>query len=159
MTPADIAEALLNPLAAGARSAQLFSLSEEVLDQKAVMNELIAQTKAVHGGDLSRLETMLTVQAHSLDAVFNAMLRKANQNLGEYLPAAETYLRLALEAQAQSRATAESLAILKNPAPFTFVRQTNIGNAVQINAGGAQHRPEPASGESAVVPFEAARQG
>ena len=49
----------------------------------------------------------------------------------EYLPAAETYLRLALKAQAQCRATVEALAEIKNPRPVAFVKQANIAQGPQ----------------------------
>ena len=53
--------------------------------------------------------------------------------------AAETYLRLALRAQAQCRATLETLAVIKNPQPVAFVRQANIANGPQqVNNAPAQ---------------------
>jgi hypothetical protein len=57
---------------------------------------------------------------------------------GEYPKAAETYLRLALKAQSQCRATVETLAAIKNP-PVVFARQANINNGgqQQVNNGGA----------------------
>ena len=45
--------------------------------------------------------------------------------------AAETYLRLALRAQGQCRATIETLAAIKNPQPLAFVRQANISHGPQ----------------------------
>ena len=44
--------------------------------------------------------------------------------MNEHLPAAETYMRLALKAQSQCRATLETLANIKNP-PTVFARQAN----------------------------------
>lgn len=57
--------------------------------------------------------------------------------VGGYLGACETYLRLALKAQSQCRTTLETLAVIKNPAPVAFVRQANIGHAVQVNNAAA----------------------
>jgi hypothetical protein len=54
--------------------------------------------------------------------------------------ACETYLRLALKAQAQCRATLETLAEVKNPKPPTFVRQQNVAYQQQVNNG------DPANG-------------
>ena len=56
----------------------------------------------------------------------------------EYLNQADAYLRLALKAQGQCRATWATLAAMKNPQPTTFVRQTNIAQGPQqVNNGSA----------------------
>jgi hypothetical protein len=53
---------------------------------------------------------------------------------------AETYLRLALKAQSQSRASIESLAQIKNP-PVVYARQANFANGPQrVNSGVAAPR-------------------
>jgi len=45
-------------------------------------------------------------------------------------------MRLAFKAQAQCRATVETLAEMKNPHPFAFVKQANIANGPQqVNNG------------------------
>ena len=51
-------------------------------------------------------------------------------NTGEYLDATDRYMRLALKAQAQCRATVETLAEIKNP-PTLFARQANIAHGPQ----------------------------
>ena len=57
-------------------------------------------------------------------------------NAGEYINAADTYMRLALKAQAQCRSTLEALAEIKNPRPVSFVKQANIANGPQqVNNG------------------------
>lgn len=60
--------------------------------------------------------------------------------MGEYLNATDTYLRLALKAQAQCRATLQTLAEIKNPRPVAFVKQANIAHGPatgeQRDAGG-----------------------
>ncbi len=57
-------------------------------------------------------------------------------NMGEYVNAAEIYMRLALKAQSQCRATLETLAAIKNPAPVTFVKQANVAHGPQqVNNG------------------------
>jgi len=64
------------------------------------------------------------------------------------LSAMETYLRLALKAQAQSRATLETLAAIKNP-PVVFARQANInhGGQQQVNNGTAPAGERAAIGD------------
>ena len=92
--------------------------------------------KAVHGGDLKVAETMLTAQAVALNAIFGELARRSALNMGEYLDASERYMRLALKAQGQCRATLETLAAIKNP-PVVFARQANINNGgqQQVNNG------------------------
>jgi hypothetical protein len=51
--------------------------------------------------------------------------------MGEHLGAIETYMRLALKAQSQCRATLETLAAIKNPPSVAFVRQANIAHGAQ----------------------------
>ena len=96
-----------------------------------LVDDLGKQCELASKGDLSRAEALLMVQAHTLDALFNNLSRRAALNLGEYRNAAETYLRLALKAQTQCRATLETLAAIKNPQPVAFVRQANIAQGPQ----------------------------
>lgn len=93
--------------------------------------------EAVNRGDLQAAERMLNAQAVALNAIFGELARRAALNMGTHLPATETYLRLALKAQSQSRATVEALAAIKNP-PVVFARQANIANGPQqVNNGAA----------------------
>jgi hypothetical protein len=91
------------------------------------------QVKNAQTGDLNRTEAMLIAQAHSLDAIFNELAQRAAANMGEYLSATDLYLRLALKAQSQCRATLETLAEIKFPKSATFVRQQNVGINQQVN--------------------------
>ena len=122
------------------------------LEVMGLVNALSDQAKAVSDGKLDRAEHMLTVQAHTLDAVFNTLARKAAVNMGgrgEYLETAELYLRLALKAQSQCRATLETLALMKNPAPVAFVRQANIAHGPQqVNNGPAPAGDPSRAGET-----------
>lgn len=101
----------------------------------AFVSELSKQVETVNNGDLRRAEGMLVAQAHTLDEIFNNLARRAHRNMGEYMNAAETYLRLALKAQSQCRATLETLAQIKNP-PIIYTKQANIANGPQqVNNG------------------------
>jgi hypothetical protein len=95
---------------------------------------LQAASAAVHAGSLEQCETMLVAQASALNVIFCETARKARLNLGSHLQAAELYMRLALKAQAQCRATLEALLAMKNP-PVVFARQANInhGGQQQVN--------------------------
>jgi hypothetical protein len=109
------------------------------------------KTSAVHSGSLAGLEETLTAQAVALDAIFNEMARRAAANMGEYLTTTETYLRLGLKAQAQCRATLQTLFEMKNPQPVAFVKQANIANGPQqVNNGVAS--PPPSHAEISVNP-------
>jgi hypothetical protein len=101
----------------------------------ALMAGLTMQADAVSGGDLTRAEATLIAQAHSLDAIFVNLARRAALNAGQYMGACETYLRLALKAQSQCRATLETLAAIKNP-PVIYARQANVTTGPQqVNNG------------------------
>ncbi len=138
-----IAQTMLHPtVQAGATALHYPVMGGDVqptLD--ALVTELRQHCETVNGGDLRRAEAMLTAQAHTLDAIFGHCARRAACNMGEYVNAADTYLRLALKAQGQCRATLETLANIKNP-PTVFARQANIAHGPQqVNNG----IPVPAS--------------
>lgn len=96
-----------------------------------MVDELRQQSVAVHTDDLSRPESMLIAQAHSLDGLFGKLASQALM-VGN-LDGMERYMRLALKAQIQSRATLQTLAEIKAPKQIAFVKQANIGNQVQVN--------------------------
>lgn len=104
-----------------------------VPDISALRDSIEAQTKAMQGGDMGDIEAMLFAQALTLQTTFTALSRKAAANAGEYMGATDTYLRLALKAQGQCRATLETLANIKNPRPVAFVKQANIAQNQQVN--------------------------
>lgn len=126
-----IARTALRPSVRAAVSTQAVSKQFGELDLSALVDELAAQNSAVSRGNMARPEAMLMSQAHTLEILFHELTRRATLNMGEYLNAAETYMRLALKAQSQCRATLETLAAIKNPAPVTFVRQANVANGPQ----------------------------
>lgn len=77
------------------------------------------------------LEYMLASQAIALDSIFNRLAIQAHASIGKHPKVVDTYLRLALKAQNQCRATAESLANLKSPRQY--ISQTNVATALQVN--------------------------
>lgn len=98
---------------------------------------------AINRGDLSEAERMLHAQAVSLNAIFSELARRSQINMGEYLDASERYMRLALRAQSQCRATLESLAAIKNP-PVVYTRQMNYANGPQqVNNATAENNGKP----------------
>ncbi len=102
-----------------------------------MVDSLREQGEAVNRGDLRAAEGMLNAQAVALNAIFGELARRAAANMGTHMGATESYLRLALKAQSQSRATLETLAAIKNP-PVVFARQANIAHGPQqVNNGPA----------------------
>lgn len=99
-------------------------------DLTALVAELRTQGAHIHSGDLRRAESILAAQAHTLDAIFNELARRSAMNIGEYINAAERYMRLALKAQGQCRATLEALATLRNPS-VVIAKQANISAGPQ----------------------------
>ena len=91
--------------------------------------------EAVNRGDLAAAERMLAGQAVALNAIFAEMARVAHANLFKVPEVVDRYMRLALRAQSQSRATVEALSAIKNP-PVLYARQANIANGPQqVNNG------------------------
>ena len=74
---------------------------------------------------------MLVAQAHTLDAIFHVMARRAANNLGHYPETVDRYLKLAFRAQSQARATWEALSAMKNPPMVGYVKQANIAHGHQ----------------------------
>lgn len=117
------AKHLVRPHVQAAATIQAF---DPALDVNYLAAELADHARAVMNKDLGRAETMLISQATTLDAIFNGLARKSRANMDhQYLDAAETYLRLALKAQSQCRATLETLGALQNP-PVVFAKQANF---------------------------------
>jgi len=125
-----LANVLLRPSVQAAVTIQQWENSSDV---SSMMNALSTQIDLVKDGNMGRPEAMLLAQAHTLDALFNNLAKRAHNQ--QYLKQFETYLRLAFKAQSQCRATLETLAALKNP-PVIFAKQANISNGhQQINNG------------------------
>ena len=98
--------------------------------------------KRVEDGDLSTMEAMLVAQATALQTMFASLARRAATQ--EHLRQYETFMGLALKAQAQSRATITALVDLKYPRQATFVKQANIAHGPQQVNNGAAAGADPA---------------
>jgi hypothetical protein len=122
------------------------------------ITELVASVKAhgekVNSNDLAAAEQMLVAQAIALNSIFAEMARRSALNMGDYLDATDRYMRLALKAQGQCRATLETLAAIKNP-PVVFARQANIAHGPQqvnngLAPGGTQGTPARAHEQTGI---------
>jgi hypothetical protein len=106
------------------------------MDLMEFVSAIRSRANGVKNGSLGSVEEMLVAQATTLDALFIELVRRAGLNLGQYMDATETYMRLALKAQSQSRATLQTLGEIKNPRAVAFVQQANIAHgAQQVNNG------------------------
>ena len=123
------ARTVLLPTVQAAVTLKEYSQSFGELDLLGLAEVLTEQTKAANDGDFKRGEAMLTAQAHTLDAIFNNLARRAIN--AEYMDNLDRYLKLALRAQSQCRATWETLATIKNPPLVGYVRPANIAHGPQ----------------------------
>lgn len=127
-----LARLAMSPIVGNAKVAQQFSKGTlGTIDLVAATAEMRRQCDGLAKNGQGGLEEMLLTQAVALNTVFGELSRRAALNLGEYMQATETYLRLALKAQAQCRATIETLAEIRNPRPVAFVKQANIAHGPQ----------------------------
>ncbi len=106
-------------------------------------DSLSDKVAAFEKGDHSQQRAMLIGQSLALNAIFTELARRAAANMGEYINASERYMRLALKAQAQSRATVEALERITNGREQT-VRHVHVDNrggqaviAETVQTGGA----------------------
>lgn len=126
-----IARMILRPEVQATATLKEYGKPSGDFDLFELYESLTEQTKAVKDGDLKRGEAMLTVQAHTLDAIFNNLAWRAALNIGEHMQVCDTYLKLALRAQSQCRATWETLSTIKNPPMAGYVGQANIAHGPQ----------------------------
>jgi hypothetical protein len=127
-----LARVALSPLARHASIARTFAF--EALGDghrpnlMATMTALEEDVVRASGGDLTLASRILASQAVSLDTLFTEMARRSALNMGDYPDAMERYMRLALKAQANCRATLEALAKLHQP-------REQIVKHVHVNQG------------------------
>lgn len=141
-----LARVTLDPIATAAATIVHFDpLSGDGADIMDLIGELERSVGETLDQDrLDHAQTMLAAQARVLNGIFNALAARSAVNMGEYIGAAETYLKLALRAQSQCRATLETLSEIRNPKIASVVKQANIsGGHQQVNnhAGDTENRP------------------
>jgi hypothetical protein len=121
------------------------------VDINGAMASLKEASSKASAGRMEDVEATLVSQAAALNVMFAELARKAHGNMeAGYLSATETFLKLALRAQNQSRMTLETLANVKNP-PVLFAKQANITTGPQqVNNGLAQ--PTALAGETQIAP-------
>ncbi len=136
-----IVKAAIRPNVLAANTISCFNHVLGNLELTTLANELNTQVISIHEGDLERTEESLAAQIMVLETLFNILAVKALQAPGLDMQA--TVLKLALQSQRQCCLTIEVLAAIKKPATVTLVRQTNIGQAVQVNNAGTDETTKP----------------
>jgi hypothetical protein len=123
-----LAEVGINPAANAMATTHAFAKGSfgdlSYSDLFAALNDDVAKAR---DGDISAQRAMLAAQSYALNSIFTEMARRAALNMSEYVKATESYMRLALKAQAQSRATIEALDRLANGREQT-VRHVHVDN-------------------------------
>lgn len=131
-----MARASLDPIAIAASTIAYFDpLCGDKADFMDLLDELEQSVGETLDQDrLDHAQTMLAAQARVLNGIFASLAARAAMNAGEFVQAADTYLKLALRAQSQCRATLETLSEIRNPKIASVVNQANIsGGHQQVN--------------------------
>jgi hypothetical protein len=106
----------------------------EMLDTAGSLEDLRRLAAQVNTGDMTRPEAMLINQAVALETLATRLIERGMAQTG--LAQFETFMRLGLKAQAQSRLAIEALTNLKQ-GPTVIARQANLsgGGPMQVNNG------------------------
>ena len=157
-TPAGLAELAIDAPTTNGMVATMFT--SKTMSVELGLSEMVLalhrQVDAVQQGDMKGAESMLFSQSVTLNAIFAEMARRAALNMNGNIQATETYMRMALKAQSQSRSTLETLSAIKNT-PIVYAKQANITTGhQQVNnvmhfdarAGGFQNQPTQLSGDA-----------
>ncbi|MEY2334268.1 hypothetical protein GL267_011960 [Acidithiobacillus ferrianus] len=130
----DTAKAATMPEMQAALTLEKFTWGSVTPDAQYTIPELVGQSRKVNDGDMTRIEAMLSSQMHTLDAMFNALARRAMDT--ENADHVKMWLTASLKAQRQCVNAAEALATLKNPAVFVGKQQINqSAGPMQVNNG------------------------
>lgn len=119
-----VANVYLDPAFQAAVTSARYLYSGHDIKLEDLCQALTLQGEAVSRGDMRRAEAMLTAQAHTLDLMFHNLAQKAGR--AQHIDVIDKCLKLALRAQSQSRATWETLSVIKNPPIAGYVKQANF---------------------------------
>ena len=116
---------------------------KDAIDTPTFLAALRDEAAAVREGNLSHAEAMLINQASALQALFVRLSERAMEQT--HMPNLEGFMRMALRAQSQCRASLETLAAIKNP-PIVYAKQANVTTGPQQVNNGIPSR----AGENAI---------
>jgi hypothetical protein len=122
---------------------------DDHLDVQALAATLRDQAAVVRGGSLAQAEAILINQATALQSLFARLVERGMGS--DSVPGVEANLRIALRAQAQCRATLETLAEIKNP-PVVYARQANVTTGPQQVNNGVPAYPSPRARDNVPPP-------
>ena len=123
-----LARTMISPALQSAATINEYVNSPVELDLQAIIDCLDEPVGQVKNGNLDCIEQMLLVQACTLDVIANNLFRRAK--VQEYLKHSETFMKIGLRAQSQSRANLEALIGMKKPRA-ELINQTNIAHGPQ----------------------------
>ena len=103
---------------------------DEHLDIPQLMAVLKAESERLSEGKSEDVGPILANQALALQSLFSRLTERALSQ--SHMSNIEAFMRLALRAQSQCRATLETLSSL-NKAPTVFAQQANVATNQQIN--------------------------
>lgn len=132
-------KSLLSPLTQS--TVMVHAWSSDILGDKRLLKvedvaaDMRDHAAAVYAGDMRPIEAALVGQAEALGAMFTSLQKRARDS-GD-IERFRTLLTLALKAQAQSRATYETIAEIRNPRQVLIARQANIAQQQMVSNGGA----------------------
>lgn len=131
----DLAIALTSPEFSALRVVGNVKLKHRVREDElpGLLAALSEQSSAVLRGDMKQAQAMLINQAIALQSLFSRLTIRGMEQT--HMQNFEGFMRLALRAQNQCRATLETLAIIKTPHPLVVARQANVsvGAPQQVN--------------------------
>lgn len=139
----NVAAIATGPETAAARviqAAERTTSLDDHLDVQALAATLRDQAAIVRSGSLGQAESILINQAAALQSLFARLVERGMAS--DSVPGFEANLRMALRAQAQCRATLETLAEIKNP-PVVYARQANVTTGPQQVNNGVATPPAP----------------
>jgi len=139
----NVAAIATGPETAAARviqAAERTTSLDDHLDVQALAATLRDQAAIVRSGSLGQAESILINQAAALQSLFARLVERGMAS--DSVPGFEANLRMALRAQAQCRATLETLAEIKNPT-VVYARQANVTTGPQQVNNGAATPPAP----------------
>lgn len=113
-------------------------------------HDVRARAEKAASGDIVAASEILMAQALSLDCIFTEYARIALVNVTNHMEASERYMRLALKAQANSRATLEALAKLHQPREQT-VRHVHVNDGGQAIVADQLHHHAGGPGNGKAV--------
>lgn len=120
------------------------------LDILECRNEVLTRIRQAQGGNTKHVSGLLMAQALALNSIFTNLAMRATG--GHDARQMETYLRLALKAQSQSRRTLEAVLAIGNP-PVMFAQQANVAFGLQqVNNGVPGNAKSAAEGKSETPP-------